>query len=1437
MGDRAAGLVKTQTLSGIFALFLLCAPAARAAAPSTVLTDNQGISAFELYGNGLYWWSSHGVCGTEFPHNATIQIRGTFGSSTKALEKDCTILQGQFDNAVRDDAYAYFFSNRQLMRKALNAQLSDPPQVLVTSNYNPTLPVGQPGAVLAVSNGKLYWSRYNNGLSDLFSMPVDGSEAPHYFLTITGGAEVQKMQFVRFTEGSFTLDGLIVLLGNGKLYRYKFNRTGTLNQIASGISDFAVHHSFSLFGIVTATVYAAEGQAGVVSPNVAPGRLFKIDGSDGTSSVIFTAQGNNQLLGVATDSDSFLTLGNAPTKNIYIAEAVVTCGQLFCVAGDIVIRRHTLPGAASGWDQIVSTGGGYNLRSDDDFLYFTLNDTIKKISTDAPAQVLDLKADAVEVVQAIQDLNSSIPLVANRPTYVRAYAHLASNTTGKSPWFPPAKLRGFNNGVELPGSPIEPINSPMVDSTNDLGVLRSDNTHCFLFELPSEWVKARNPVVNLLTFEFTVNHNLDVPETGANPLSNNKATSAAASLVEKGWPCVVTIQVYTTGPLYYTDNPNFAPNMERARSLLPIEDLSIFNFAADEPVGDPDEPFDMLDPNSDNRSDTADDILDAVDDVDLDSDPCDDKDDVHYLGLMHKDSVKVPGVIGDSYRDDVSCWITMFDGSVSGHGPGGGEDLAHEFGHNYGRRHIQCGSFPADQADFDFVPFPATLGSPTREGAGSPFGFDPITLTVIPPDTACDTMSYGSQKWDSIWYWTALIGKTAPALALQSLETRSALAAPGGPVALISGNIDVANNLAVLRPFKILPGAAAPAKKLARSRRESAEAGGDLNPYKLRFLDDQGAVLSEVTIKAKETSNHNEKRGERLHFGQYVDFPPGARTFRFVHADGIVAERFISAHAPVLTLDRPVIDAAAQTLALSWTASDPDGDDLRFTVQYSSDNGAHWMSLKSNWKPMGMLVSTRLLSGGTQCRLRVTATDGANTAMAVTDPFAIGTHAPEPQIQGVLESEQIPFGSTRMLRGSARDAETPGERLRLTWNIAGPTSLQSTGTVVSLREFSPGLYQATLTATDPDGQAAAALRHFEILPLVIPDGSAPTLDGLVNDPAYATAAFVRMPLGNGQFSNVKLVHADGNLFVSFNNLQLPTGRASSRRVGLRVDANASADALGKAGDAGFFVDSEGIPSQEMGTGNGMAVTLSPKPGFTAVIFQGSTTWSTELRIADELIGGWNHLAGIMLDHDTPHWPVNASDQSPATWASVFFGAALPTAKNQAPVAKAGSDQRIAIRFPRNVYLDGTSSYDLDGDPLRFSWKQLSGPAVALAGADSALPSFLAPLVTAPTALNFELTVSDAASSNTDQVQVTLLPAIQLPPPASREGFATLQSNGELKIRLIGSPKQRYRLEMSEDLRAWATVRRVDADFSGRIDISQLVDFAGRPHLFFRAVSP
>jgi len=66
--------------------------------------------------------------------------------------------------------------------------------------------------------------------------------------------------------------------------------------------------------------------------------------------------------------------------------------------------------------------------------------------------------------------------------------------------------------------------------------------------------------------------------------------------------------------------------------------------------------------------------------------------------------------------------------------------------------------------------------------------------------------------------------------------------------------------------------------------------------------------------------------------------------------------------------------------------------------------------------------------------------------------------------------------------------------------------------------------------------------------------------------------------------------------------------------------------------------------------------------------------------------------------------------------------------NHTPVAVAGDDQSIAEGSL--VSLNGTDSFDVDSDPISYSWVQIGGPAVTLVGAHTATPSFTAPLVSA-----------------------------------------------------------------------------------------------------------
>lgn len=95
------------------------------------------------------------------------------------------------------------------------------------------------------------------------------------------------------------------------------------------------------------------------------------------------------------------------------------------------------------------------------------------------------------------------------------------------------------------------------------------------------------------------------------------------------------------------------------------------------------------------------------------------------------------------------------------------------------------------------------------------------------------------------------------------------------------------------------------------------------------------------------------------------------------------------------------------------------------------------------------------------------------------------------------------------------------------------------------------------------------------------------------------------------------------------------------------------------------------------------------------------------------------------------------------------------AVNDAPVADAGPDQ-FATEDDGTITLDATASLDADaGDSLQFSWRQTDGPSVQLNDPNAAQPTFSAPNVTEPTALTFEVEVTDGVETTTDTVVIHL----------------------------------------------------------------------------------
>ena len=117
------------------------------------------------------------------------------------------------------------------------------------------------------------------------------------------------------------------------------------------------------------------------------------------------------------------------------------------------------------------------------------------------------------------------------------------------------------------------------------------------------------------------------------------------------------------------------------------------------------------------------------------------------------------------------------------------------------------------------------------------------------------------------------------------------------------------------------------------------------------------------------------------------------------------------------------------------------------------------------------------------------------------------------------------------------------------------------------------------------------------------------------------------------------------------------------------------------------------------------------------------------------------------------------------WTEQFVGS------NRPPVPAAGTDQQVAEGA--SVVLDGSGSWDRNGDAVTYQWRQSAGTPVTLSLATTAHPMFSAPVgLSADALFEFELVVSDGSLvSVADAVQVVVRAAVA--PPAYGINVASL----------------------------------------------------------------
>lgn len=195
-----------------------------------------------------------------------------------------------------------------------------------------------------------------------------------------------------------------------------------------------------------------------------------------------------------------------------------------------------------------------------------------------------------------------------------------------------------------------------------------------------------------------------------------------------------------------------------------------------------------------------------------------------------------------------------------------------------------------------------------------------------------------------------------------------------------------------------------------------------------------------------------------------VPFPRPTRTIRFLLDGVLIHELAVAREAPVVRLEWDPAGRTEGEQRVAWRGEHPGGRELRYMLSYSHDDGSTWQPLSLPIAETEHAVDFNRLPGGKRCRLRVLATDGVNTAAAVSEPFERRIQPCYAMILSPENNAAFARGEPVRLQGQGyylEEREPEIEQLDWTSSQDGPLGR---GAVLELRTLTQGSHEITLAA-------------------------------------------------------------------------------------------------------------------------------------------------------------------------------------------------------------------------------------------------------------------------------------------------------------------------------------------------------------------------------------
>ncbi|HTI72493.1 MAG TPA: carboxypeptidase regulatory-like domain-containing protein [Candidatus Limnocylindria bacterium] len=437
----------------------------------------------------------------------------------------------------------------------------------------------------------------------------------------------------------------------------------------------------------------------------------------------------------------------------------------------------------------------------------------------------------------------------------------------------------------------------------------------------------------------------------------------------------------------------------------------------------------------------------------------------------------------------------------------------HEVGHTLGRHHAVHSAYGisidptgatkhgacSEQASIDAPDFPMDVvnGQALQPALGPmllgdyrfAYGWDSSDGTYVSPFRTEDLMSYCTLATD--WTWPGLYTYGNVFNSLVNRFGKGGAPAPKSgsgevPSVLIGGTINIGSDQATLDP--LWPTLAASQPTLP-----------DEGDYTLRLFDANGAEVFAAPFQPETVIDADPvpilRTNARFQFVLPQSIPMAA--IEIDHGTSVLLRREASLHAPEVHITSPAAGSSNTDpeVTLQWTASDPDGDSLRYTVDLSSDGGITWSTAGYNLETSELTLATSSIRGSTTTILRVTAGDGLlNTSDQVT--IAIPDHPPTVAFLAPDDGATFAGGQPVYLSVDASDLEDGSlDGSDVTWSSDRDGALGSGATLsIPSADLTEGQHLVTVTATDSAGHSVSVSEA-----ITVAHGDAPQITARVVD--------------------------------------------------------------------------------------------------------------------------------------------------------------------------------------------------------------------------------------------------------------------------------------------------------------------------------------------------